>query len=108
MDAKTVTALKQSIAHWKRMRAYARGFKTETPSAEYCALCKLFDCSECPLGTCGGTTTKDDGWQASIWQDAHQKYDACMVYAEMFARSATKMIRKLESKLPRKAKKKGK
>lgn len=62
MNAATLRALKQSIAHWKRLVKTTPGpLATETPYADECPLCKLFlpslkdkgpkekDCLGCPV-----------------------------------------------------------
>ena len=51
MNAKTLTALKGAIVHWKRMRD--NPFCGERPSASECPLCVLFGartrCKGCPV-----------------------------------------------------------
>ena len=54
MDAKTLTALKESIEHWRRMEDGSQK-RRESPSAEQCALCNIFNaprtpqCIGCPV-----------------------------------------------------------
>jgi hypothetical protein len=50
MNPTTLTALKASIEHWKRMRDSDTQY--EKPYSTYCALCSLFidkDCRGCPV-----------------------------------------------------------
>jgi len=55
MTLETEKALKDSIAHWERMRDNKRYEIHEYPSASDCALCKLFcfgksySCGGCPV-----------------------------------------------------------
>lgn len=54
MNAKSKKALKDSIAHWRRM-ATGKERKNEAPSAQCCALCAAYpDCEGCPVATLTG------------------------------------------------------
>jgi hypothetical protein len=53
MNAKTLKALKGSIAHWERMRKADPTWGGEMPDAGSCALCAMFlnlsACDGCPV-----------------------------------------------------------
>ena len=78
MNAKTLKALKDSIAHWDRM---ANGVSriSEEPSSRHCALCVLFinnpECAGCPVAKaahishCGNTPY----FEAEHWFSQHGK-----------------------------------
>ena len=107
MNAKTLKALRASIAHWKRMRADINC--DEAPFGSQCALCQIFlnqrngkpDCVGCPFGTCEGR---------SPWSKAHSAWHDYLDYQgsrEKYAwkRCATNMIRYMQRRLPKVAKK---
>ncbi len=51
MEAKTLTALKASIEHWRRMETGTTA-NDEEPYGQDCALCQLFvelNCEGCPV-----------------------------------------------------------
>jgi len=67
MNARTLKALKASIAHWKR-HAEGKARANEGPNGRDCALCALFSspsCTGCPvraathLPQCKGTPWRD-------------------------------------------------
>jgi hypothetical protein len=106
MDAKTLKALKGSIAKWK---AIAKGTGIER-GAENCPLCKLFfwdDCKGCPVEASTGSwccegTPFDDEWaqlRAPDIRDAHGFY----AVSDKAKAIAQKEVAFLESLLPAKA-----
>lgn len=102
MNAKTLKALKDSIAHWRRMRKNARGvYKAtgESPSLGFCALCIVFDgdCDRCPV-TCG-----------LAWSDADRAWDKFVLgkrnaSEQKWLDAADAEIAELVSHLPKKKK----
>jgi hypothetical protein len=105
-------AIKDSIKHWKRMRAWVKKQKKsnvtdyyemakaikETWTSGSCALCKFYEpnCKSCPLVKkhtgCGGEKTN--------WV----KVDRSETWGEWY-KNSTKMLKQLESLLPKRKKK---
>lgn len=101
MEAKTLQALKESIAHWERMRD-GDAYGGEEPTDLHCALCQLFNnentsdvyrCEDCPIYEdtgrkfCSGTPYIK---AQRLWATDNPK----------FPKEAQKMIDYLKSLLP--------
>ena len=114
MPAKTLRALRASIAHWKRMRD-GKSAGREIPDSVFCALCLHYgavwgcldkDGNVCPLrrkfGVCGSFNDKNPYWVAmkawSHWNDRTGEGLSAWIPA------ANRMIKALESLLPKKRK----
>lgn len=110
MKPATLKALKQSIAHWRRL-ATGKEKQWEEPNAEHCALCTRFLksalCYGCPVKErsgkreCNGTPYVDayHAWSAWKWNEDEQLEPA-------FRTAAKKQLAFLESLLPKKPRKK--
>lgn len=107
MNTKTLKALKQSIAHWKRMEA-GRRKRGEGIGIRHCALCKEFlgPCFGCPVeqrtgeSNCIGTPYVP-AWNAAYKNGSNSRPDFSSM---QFHAAAKKERRFLESLLPKKRK----
>lgn len=77
MNPETLKALKESIAHWRRL-ATGKRRKGETHYGDDCSLCHKFytgdgKCSNCPVAK----KTGHGDCQGSPWWKAHQAYLEC-------------------------------
>ena len=99
MKRKALGALKAGIAEWKLGRAdvnYER---------EPCELCDVIDdCAECPLGTCNGRSPYDAALSAHLKARAYPNNKKAQA---TWKRKCTNMIRYMERRLPKCAKKRG-
>lgn len=119
MNAATLKALKESIAHWKRMRA--KPSIIERPISDDCPLCRLFfkdelltHCAGCPVmdktdkSGCVGTPY-DDAYEAWHSLDLPNTYDYppswIVIVLSTWRRLALLEIKFLQSLLPVKRKK---
>lgn len=106
MEAKTLQALKESIAHWERMRD-GKQYPGEAPDAIHCALCKLYygdpeepSCVGCPifektgLVDCNGTPFRS---ARKWWYTRNKPKD---FDESEFKKAAQAMIDYLKSLLP--------
>ena len=107
MRKKTLEALKESIAHWRRMATGTEKTINEVPDTDNCALCGLFyakGCRSCPVVMESGTalcynTPYGDAYDA--FQSFAHATPKKMVEAEKAFRSASaKQLAFLESLLP--------
>lgn len=100
MNAKTLRALKASVAHWERMRDHP--ICLETPSSRDCPLCQLFvkrtgECDGCPISNttgqplCGGTP----------YPSAHSAWLSARFEPAEWKRAANREIRFLKKLLPK-------
>lgn len=106
MPKKTLTALKQSIAHWER-HANGKARKKEEIYAQDCALCKIFYkriddqkicCAGCPVRQKTGKPI----CQGSPWMDARANWRLTMgEQSPAFHAAAMKMVNFLKSLLPK-------
>jgi hypothetical protein len=98
MNAKTLKALKQSIAHWRRL-ATGKTKRGEKPSGHYCPLCKLFPgpCEGCPVMA---ETKQSDCW-GSPWGEANWNYFNIGKRSGAFKAAAREELAFLKSLLPK-------
>lgn len=101
MDAKTLTALEDSVAHWKRM-AEGKANEGERPGGDQCALCQLFCqvgskyCDGCPVNIeteCSCDTTP--------YFKAEDAFYAFGINSPKFKAAAAKELAFLQSLLPK-------
>ncbi len=102
MDTKTEKALRESIAHWERMRDGKR-INQETPQGKYCSLCKLFyrrdelrQCEGCPVRR----KTSHDTCLNTPWEAANVAFNLVGPDSGIFKDAAAKMVDFLKSLLP--------
>jgi hypothetical protein len=99
MNARTLKALRGSIAHWKRM-ATGKARSDEKPYADYCDLCTLFlkgDCSGCPvMERTGKYSCLETPYYA-----AHGAYISYGKHSRKFKAAAKKELTFLRSLLPK-------
>lgn len=98
-DEQTMAALKDSIAHWRRMEEGESD--NESPSGRHCALCKTFvkknnSCWGCPVMSATGL----ESCQGSPWLDANEKFHQYGMKRKEFIDAARKEREFLESLLP--------
>ena len=114
MDALTLIALKESIAHWKRM-AEGEEKTGEGPLHKDCPLCELFfplatlkdqntdeskDCVGCPIFE----NTRTKYCQDTPYSDAYDAWDYSGPGSDAFRDYAWNMLEFLESLLPKEEK----
>jgi len=102
MNAKTLKALKDSIAHWKRM-ATGMARNLETPKGDHCALCRRFYdqdgkdiCEGCPVKNKTGHRCCNETPYYAAWI-AHRDNG---MDSPAFRRAAEDMLAFLQSLLP--------
>lgn len=108
MNAKTLKALKASIAHWRRL-ATGKASVTERPFSDDCALCKLFveqaeigfECVGCPVMAKTGLNK----CQRSPWSTASTSYFLEGPLSCRFKDDAKKELAFLKSLLPKSTRK---
>lgn len=106
MNAKTLKALKLTVAHWTRL-ATGKRRKNESIYAENCALCKMFlvkyDCSkeEC-LGCPVAENTGHQFCQRTPWYNAKDAKNEFGIKSVIFKSAAKKQLAFLTSLLPKK------
>jgi len=101
MNSKTLTALKQSIAHWKRM-ATGKARTDERPGSSGCALCKLFKntkkwCRGCPVYKRTGITN----CISTPYFEAASTYHGSGIESGQFKLAARIELKFLQSLLPK-------
>jgi len=99
MNEKTLTALKRSIAHWKRY-VDGKGFKEGVPESHNCHLCKLFfhqDCHGCPVAE----KTKEAACLRTPYSKAHEAYINHGPTSKKFIAAAKRQLKFLTSLLPK-------
>lgn len=111
MDAKTLEALKKSIAHWEE-NVEAKTPDTVSTSAVDCALCGLFvahGCRGCPVAEetgeihCDGSPY-DYAWEANQkWRLSNSSPEDEVVLHTSFRAAAQAEVDFLRSLLPREA-----
>ena len=98
MDQQTITALKKSIAHWKRMRDETH--PDEAPYTDECALCDVFfaasKCRGCPVAKKTGV----DCCNGTPYSDAYEAHENNGNDSPEFKAEADKMLRFLMDLLP--------
>lgn len=103
MKPETLKALRESIAHWRRMRDTVDW--DETPRGCDCPLCERFCANEphcelagekCPVYE----KTGKGGCFATPWAEANSAYSQRLAYPEDWKYAADKMIKFLESLVP--------
>ena len=109
MNEKTLTALKDSIEHWKRL-ATGKSTENEEIYQDDCALCQVFfrrdACEGCPVNEAGFPNCKRSAWLAcanavEAWKCAlHSKYDSWKD-TPRFRKAARALVKFLESLLPK-------
>ena len=108
MPAKTLCALRKSIAHWKRMRKGTQKVN-ESPDGECCPLCKLFqsqsmsNCRQCPVFK----RTRMPGCRGTPWYGARFNFimrNQGSLFQEAWENTADAEIAFLKSLLPVKKK----
>lgn len=102
MNTKTLKALKQGIAKWKRL-ADGVGTKDENISSDQCSLCNLFfdgGCFGCPVYE----KTKISGCHGTPYQEAYRaaRSSDWNLQSEKFKAAAKKEYLFLRSLLPKK------
>lgn len=106
MKPTTLKALKQSIAHWRRL-ATGKEKKGEHPDSSSCALCKLFiriGCKGCPVAE----KARETGCNGTPFLDAYKRYQQMgwgFASESTFRTAAKKELAFLESLLPKKPRK---
>ncbi len=100
METETLDALKESIAHWKRLASGKRNVN-ERPSEQDCALCGIFladnrYCDGCPVKEATGQTCCED---TPFWR-AWEIYRAEGMDSAAFKLAAAEELAFLESLLP--------
>jgi hypothetical protein len=109
MNEQTLTALKDSIEHWKRL-ATGKSKKGEGIYQVDCALCLTFyrreSCEGCPVNEAGFPYCRRSVWEAclravEVWQCAqHSKYKSWKD-TPRFRKAARAQVKFLESLLPK-------
>lgn len=105
MDDKTLTALKESIAHWERMRDETNG-PGESIGHKSCSLCRLYStldsfrsgccCDGCPVHQSTGKTFCQD----TPYSDAFLAYKELGQPSPEFKEAATEEVKFLKCLLP--------
>jgi hypothetical protein len=106
MNPTTLKALKQSIAHWKRLSTGKRR-EGETVGAAHCALCDLFlndGCSKCPVAQ----KVQRSGCSLTPYNDACDAHNAHGIDSPEFKSAAKVELEFLQSLLPKQRTKKSK
>lgn len=104
MNPSTLKALEQSIEHWERL-ANGKFADNETPTADHCALCKLFfenreeedRCKGCPVYNRTGFTSCFE----TPYGDAYNAFDDYGLDSESFKDAAHKELAFLKTLLPK-------
>lgn len=106
MNKKTLTALKQSIAHHERMAKFTKieQFEKEAPGWSDCALCQLFimqSCVGCPVDNETHTSCQDTPYEEIC--DAHDllKEKKSKPNWQSFRKAERAEIKFLKSLLPK-------
>ncbi len=102
MTKETEQALRESVAHWERMRdGTTIGF--ESPHGTYCALCRYFfkdykggPCAQCPVKL----KTLETHCENTPWKTANEAWIMNGPHSQAFKDAADKMIDFLKSLLP--------
>ena len=107
MQPETLTALKESIAHWERMES-GTSSDLEAPNGDHCALCHKFcalyeegddereDCVGCPIKE----HTNESGCNGTPFYDARDAWHAYGESSPEFKAAARIQIAFLKSLLP--------
>lgn len=98
MNAETLTALQDSIEHWRRM-ANGDTSKGDKPFSTQCALCQLFirtGCTNCPVAE----YTKQRLCKGSPYSGADHAFGVFGVTSPQFRAYAQAELEFLESLLP--------
>ena len=100
MKAKTLKALRKSIAHWKRL-ATGKRHTGEDVGPFHCALCEMFfheeDCRGCPVRERTGKSTCQD----SPYHDAWEAAELTSLDSASFKKKAAIELAFLKSLLPK-------
>ena len=102
MNTKTLKALKQSIAHWKRL-ATGKREDYEDIGIHDCALCQIFfedGCDGCPVMK----KTGEQSCKRTPYTEAAEAEDEFSLDSTEFHAEAKRMLEFLKSLLPRKRK----
>ena len=106
MDIFTLSALRKSIAHWRRL-ATGTQKKDEDTSSDYCALCTKFldenmRCKGCPVAeTTGWAMCRGTPYAAAAEEYSAPRDRLGMPQTKEFLEAAQRELRFLESLLPR-------
>lgn len=107
MNPATLKALKQSIAHWKRLSTGKRRLG-ERVGASQCALCSLFlhihSCKGCPVAD----KVERSGCSLTPYGHARDAHDAYGIDSPEFKAAAKVELKFLQSLLPKQRTKKAK
>lgn len=91
MDARTLEALKASIAKWER-NAVAKTPEDYHPYSDTCPLCFLFVencCNGCPVAD----SADQSHCEGTPWEDVPDAFDSWRYYAAISSRSAASRAR---------------
>lgn len=104
MNRQTLNALKDSIAHWKRLSTNTHK-KNETPYYEHCALCLLFNRNAIHVGCLGCPVSEKTGHGQCAytpWRDTGEHwYGTKHIQSTEFLRAAKKQLTFLKGLLPK-------